>query len=220
MRSVVSYEQLAIGSIAHSDEAYELMKPFRLTISTMMLGIGVLAVGFAALRYPTRLGASVLFSLTSIILVVSTIRAVIRRDAGSIGFAIAGGAYMAIHFCIWPWITSLAGSRGETGSPPLVTTALLDVAYPMVVPAAYRKDGAFMMTITSESITGPPASLSQYLLTKWTDIDRRPSNTLGLTSPRSYQDSGHCVFALLAGCLGSFVGRSFARRASLHEKDA
>ena len=100
------------------------MRRLRLHIGGLMLCFLPVAVGLAALRDPSEFGASALFSLTILALLVSVLGTVARRGAARmafLGFAIFGISYLTLTFGPWAWINP-DGLR----PPPLVTRMLLD----------------------------------------------------------------------------------------------
>lgn len=98
------------------------MKRPRVSIAALMGGVLVLAVGFAALKYPTPLGANALGTVLQGSLVAGVVGAALRRGprrAFWIGFVVCGAGYTLLAF-------DLAPTHGpEHQRPELVTVNLL-----------------------------------------------------------------------------------------------
>lgn len=105
------------------------MRSFRFSIANLLLFIVALGVSFAALRNPSQLWANAWFSVALATLTIAVLAAVYRRGkrrAFWVGFASCGWLYLVL--ALGPWLESAVGSF-------LVTTAILDVVYPQIVPA-------------------------------------------------------------------------------------
>src|SRR5262249_20386454 len=99
------------------------MRRLRVPIAGLMLSLLPVAVGLAALRDPSELWASALFTLTILTLLVSVLGTVARRGASRmafLGFTLFGSSYLILAFGPWPWVNP-DGLR----PPPLVTRMLL-----------------------------------------------------------------------------------------------
>jgi hypothetical protein len=102
------------------------MGRFRITIARLLLVIASCGVAFAALRSPSWIWASTVFSLVVAALAAATLSAVYRlgeRRAFWTGFALCGWLYLGLSS--YPW-------GGSSLSPLIVTSALMDLAYPAV----------------------------------------------------------------------------------------
>ncbi len=120
------------------------MNRLRFTIAQTMAAVFFLGFGFAALRSPSWIWASTLFSLVATLLAVATLTAVYRRGARRAfwtGFALCGCLYVGLTSS--PWIDSSAGQ-----SAPVVTSALMDLAYPTIQGMSNRQGSG----VTTESI--------------------------------------------------------------------
>src|SRR5262245_7304039 len=98
----------------------------RLSIGAIMVTVVVIAVAIAALREASGTWASVLFTLTLLMLGTAVLGAICRRAAERafwLGFALFGGTYMALAF--------MAHVAGEI-RPLLASTALLNWAHAKV----------------------------------------------------------------------------------------
>src|SRR3954468_2576084 len=106
---------------------------FRITIARLLLLIAYCGVGFAALRSPSWIWASTVFSLVVAALAAATLTAVYRlgaRRAFWTGFALCGWLYLGLSS--HPW-------SGPSLRPLIVTSALIDLSYPTLgLPARQR----------------------------------------------------------------------------------
>jgi hypothetical protein len=186
------------------------MRRLRVPIAAVMLSILLIAVGLAALRDPSELWASALFTATILALLVSILGTVARRGAARmafLGFALFGTSYLVLAFGPWPW-TNPDGLR----PPPLVTRVLLDqLRESEVGPASDWKDirfeaqwyGTFQHLATCPAdltFVPPPAGSVQ-----------TPSLSL-LFDISPYKQIAHSVMALVAGVLGAIAGRIITPR--------
>ncbi len=100
------------------------MRPARVTIARKSMGVVALAaVGLAALRHPSPLAASALFSLAVALLFAAAIAGISlpgRRRAIWSSFALCGFGYLLLSF--GPWSTMEPG-------PHLITEPLIGFAY-------------------------------------------------------------------------------------------
>jgi hypothetical protein len=118
------------------------MGRFRITIARLLLVIANCGVGFAALRSPSWIWASTVFSVVVASLAAATLTAVYRlgaRRAFWSGFAFCGWLYLGLSS--YPW-----GDSNQ--SPLIVTSALMDLAYPIIG----SMDGMGGLAVTTESI--------------------------------------------------------------------
>src|SRR5262249_50064300 len=100
---------------------------FRISIARMLMIVAYCGLGFAAVRSPSWICASVVFSLIVASLAVARLTAVYRlgaRRAFWTGFAFCGWLYLGL---------STQGWNGSSPSPLIVTTPLMDLAYPSIV---------------------------------------------------------------------------------------
>lgn len=198
------------------------MRP-RFTIAALVAIIASLGVGFAALRSPSQLWASTLFTLTLAALAVALVNAIYGRDrrrAFWTGFLVFGGPYALL--ALGPWLAEGVGSR-------LVTTAFLDVLYPKLIaqtPASgggmggmgggmQGMGGGFTMSGGMGGMGGPPFTIQSRWAT-WTEPNGANFSPvqvghINLLSPETYRRIGHCLFTLLFAALGGlYAGRRFA----------
>ncbi|SIO27235.1 hypothetical protein SAMN05444166_3380 [Singulisphaera sp. GP187] len=96
----------------------------RLSILSPMSIVVVIAIGFAALKKPTELWASAIFTLALVVFLTSILGAAACRGRSRmtwLGSALFGGAYLALCFGACPRINN-EGLR----PPPLLVTVLLN----------------------------------------------------------------------------------------------
>jgi hypothetical protein len=186
------------------------MRRLRISIAGLMLLLLPVAVGLAALRDPSELWASALFSLTILALLVSALGTAARRGASRmafLGFTLFGGSYLILAFGPWAWV-----NRDGLRPPPLVTRMLLDrIRESQVGPAADWEVISFGMGLPSTTlrVTLSPADLTNA---------RSPSGSLSIGSMyvpydvSPYKQIAHSMLALVVGTLGAIVGRIMAPR--------
>ena len=95
----------------------------RISIARLMVLVAIIAIGIATLRSPSRLGASVVFSLaTGSIVVALLIACAVRTPTrlAALGYAIAATAYFSL--TLVPGVDSRFGRK-------LVTSAVIDFVY-------------------------------------------------------------------------------------------
>jgi hypothetical protein len=100
------------------------MKP-RFSLAALLAVVGFCGIGFAALRFPSYLAASALFTLALGVLTAAGINVIYMRGDRRVfwvGFLISGGVYFTASF----------GFSEQLGAR-LVTAALLDIVHPYVV---------------------------------------------------------------------------------------
>jgi hypothetical protein len=103
-------------------------KPYRVTIAGFLGFISLLAIGFAALRSPSAIWASGVFSLAVITLILAVVAACeLRGPRRSFwrAFALCGWLYLGL--TCTPWTESQIGSR-------LVTTSVMEILYARYAP--------------------------------------------------------------------------------------
>jgi hypothetical protein len=176
------------------------MKP-RVTILGIMAAVALIATALAALRSTLELWASAHFSLTLALLCtaipgIAYCRGV--RRACWVGFTAFGWPYLI--FCFGP----LPGTSFKP--PPLLTTKLLERAYPYLT-------------------TVPPREVAIFGKGVWDDSRNiKVTTTLtsgGITFFRNdtddFQRAGHAIANLVFACVGGFVAQLFASRLGCEE---
>ena len=183
------------------------MKRFRFSIAGLMAMILLLAIGMAALRDPTTLWASALFTAAVILCTASFLGAMAHRGVlrfSWAGIAVFGWVYLIISLGPWP--------GNLVGLPPLLPSHLMDRFQAYIVSdgrTSYmieeRFDTDFKNMKTNRIIegAGPP----------------QPGGfkTVDMTI---YQQIGHSLGAMLFGIMGAFAGRFFAVRRERSANDA
>ncbi len=205
------------------------MRRFR--ILTLMVLIFALAVAIAALRNADDLWAGGLMLVTPLVLCIALVGASCGRKsrrAGRLGFAIFGGAYFALAFL----------GLSESNLALLPTSKLLKLAHNRVTPGTYLVYFTAMQTgktgaTTTESFTLARPAMKTTQVPKVarsgldaTAVTRAWRTTLdpadgslrwrailpGAANLAAFSAVGHCLFALLAGLLGSAVALRFRPR--------
>jgi hypothetical protein len=184
----------------------------RISILGLMGLISVLAVGIAALRRPSALWATSLYSLALAAFTLAVLSAIYRRGvarASSAGFATCGWAYMALAFA--PGSAEIGEVQlvaTEFREPRLVTTALLHILYPHLGPAdPARAGGMGPGGIMGGRMPDPPPSPWQM----WSGVPLdhgqvRIGDSTAYFLPL-YQRCGHALMALLVAALGGLFAR-------------
>jgi hypothetical protein len=207
------------------------MARMRFSIAGLVIYVALFAVGFAAIRNPSSLWASTLFSVTLSTLSLAVLAAVYRRArrrAFWVGFAFCGWLYLIM--TLGPGLDSLVGNH-------LLSTAILEMIYHRlapVPPAAVGAIGALGTASTRSATTlgrltlidarivrtggfgGPPAPSipPPNPWEAWTAVDRDPgdlpihvSGVVFLVSPEPYHRIGHSLMCLLVALAGGAVAR-------------
>jgi hypothetical protein len=197
------------------------MNRMRFSIASLLIWVALLGVGITALRSGSPLWANALFSLAIGILTVAVLAAVYRRGrrrAFWVGFASCGWVYLLL---------SLGPGNESLVSPFLITTAILDLLYPKVVPppaaapagpgngpatsAMAQSRRWQVMVFKTGGIGGgiiPPPRSSW---AAWTETDRETVETrvggVSFSIPDSFRRTGHSLFCLLAALTGGVLTR-------------
>ena len=186
------------------------MRRLRFPIAGVMLSILPIGIGLAALRDPSELWASALFTLTVLALLISILGTAARRGPARmafLGFALFGASYLVLVFGPWHG-TNPDGLR----PPPLVTRPLLE----WIRECNGGPGSNWDVVRLDESWPGPvqqltfgPADLTLV------PPRSRPVPTWSLrivvdVSP--YKQIAHSMLALVAGALGAIAGRRIAPR--------
>jgi hypothetical protein len=187
------------------------MRWLRVPIAGLMLSVLPVGVGLAALRDPSELWASALFTLTLLALLVSVLGTVARRGASQmafLGFALFGGSYLVLAFGPWAWVNP-DGLR----PPPLVTRMLLaHVRESKVGPVAnwpeIRLDASWYNH--AQQLAYGPADLT--IMPPPSGVPVSPGSLYLVFDVSPYKQIAHSVLALLAGTLGAIAGRIVAPR--------
>ena len=165
----------------------------RFSIAALMGFVFVFGVGLAAFRYPNKLWASFLLSITLGALVVGLLGAVFHRGLPQkfwAGYAIVGWLYLLLSLS--PWIAELV-------SPYLFTTACLDLIYPHVAApeqtAMIAADAGVFGLAGGFGGGATPAAPAPGIWEHWTGLDSAargliPQTTLSSIDPCHSRSSG------------------------------
>jgi hypothetical protein len=167
------------------------MNPLRWSLGGLMLLMMAIAIGLAALRYPSPLVTSLVLSGTMILFCAAFIASIHATRSWRIlasGFAIAGGISFLAHFAPF--------QNGRLGDQ-LITTMFLDYIY------QWSGAGA-LPTKPNPNITFHMPSLWE----SWTTVNRMSFNQnrviggVALFTPEPFLEAGYCLWSLLAGYAG------------------
>ena len=162
----------------------------RFSIMGLMALVLTVAIGFAALRNPSELWASALFTLAVGLLCVAVLGVAFRHGHKRqfwMGFAVFGWAYLILVF-----------ASDALSPPPLLTTKLLSFADQQINP---KSD-------TPIFITG--------VLNGTISANSLPSRaTMPITGPNSllFYQIGQALATLIVALVGGIAARIFAARA-------
>ncbi len=176
------------------------MRRFRFSVAGLMAAILVLAIGMAALRNPTPLWASTIFTAAVTLFAASVIGAMVHHGVPRFswaGMALFGWIYLIISFGPWP--------GNSIVPPPLLPSCLLD---------------HFQEYMISDGKTPYRTHEIYFDYYKMMSGFRRRSGIPGSAPPGGYKDvditvykqTGHSLGAMLFGIIGAFAGRFFAAR--------
>lgn len=163
------------------------MKRPTFTIAGLMVAILLVAASFAALRRPTPLMASLVFSILVAILAIAILLTFVRQGksrAGYAGMAAFGLAYL--HF---------AFVGGDPGYPAFITTAAIGRAGDVIA-------GTSSSVIHSQFGENYETSSTSF-------ISRAVSKEF---NRYAFGQVGHCLLALVFGGCGVVLGRWIAGR--------
>ncbi len=184
------------------------MKRQQLSLAASMAAVGYLAVSFAALKSPTTLWVSTIFSLAIALLAVA-ILGVIYRRAFWIGFAVVGGGYMAL--VLGPWIDERVGSRLVSTSLTLRLLKTLEYRPEQLNERVWWWNDEEFDTGHVSAIDNRPQPTT-YEIHK-SDGSTRPVHVSRFCpiDPASYQILGHSIVCPVLACFGGIVANHFAR---------
>ena len=189
------------------------MKSNRLTIAGLMTFVLFAAVGFAALRQPTLLWASAVFTATVLLLSTAVVGALARQGRGRLiwsGAAIFGWAYLLIAFGL--------GSTSNGATPPFLTKALSDSDYqrnktnlsgvdnspPLGEDITEPKGGNDLVQVKVIQTAEGPIGVA--------DSSRQPPRSVPGFDWLDQRRIVHSLAALLFAAIGAGVGRLFAAK--------
>lgn len=202
----------------------------RYSIRTLMASIVLVAVGLAALKNASEVWAGMLLLLALAAIGVAALGTIIMRGRERCwwaGFALFGGAYLAL--AVAPWL-------GDAFRPRLGTTHLLGYLHARMFgssPPALEDSEALTLILKEQELGAAIASTKRLLrnpnadpavqaITKELAAIRRQLAANKSAAPRSeqFQSVGHSLFTLLAGLAGGTVGVGFSMRRERGGRDA
>jgi hypothetical protein len=195
------------------------MTRLRISIAALMGLVLFVGVGFAALKNPTIVWASALFTLVVTLLAVATVGGLVRQGrsrAAFIGAAVFGWSYVGIAF-------GLGSSGNGATPPPFLTKALMDsqrrVQERNSPPGLFGEEDPF-----GEDVPEIPTKMrvSQVVFEKPSGPAREslaanpPDSPSPIVGPPlnwlNHRRVGHSLGAILFGLVGAAVGRALAAR--------
>jgi hypothetical protein len=174
------------------------MGRFRVSISGLMVAVLIAAVGLAALRAPTPLSASLIFTATVLLLATATLQALAGGGVAKrcwTGLAVFGWAYLLIAFG--------PGARSNGVTPPPFPT--------MALYASFKGAAAGKVTLISPEPQGED-------LPETYSLDpalRSSAPTLVVLNVMDYKRTLHSLGAVVFGLLGAAIGRLLARSSEM-----
>jgi hypothetical protein len=179
----------------------------RFTIAGLMLAVLAVAVGFAALRNATPAWAGAMLLLTLGLLGLAVLGVVYRRGARRawwLGFALFGGGYVLLTFAPW---------ADEHVRPTLPTAMLIDALHERLHPREPTVTDAAVLAYL-EAVRSAPTSVvvpggTTPGGTTASAISFLSAGTGASATPEPFRRVGHCLWALLAACVGGAAGRLF-----------
>jgi hypothetical protein len=165
------------------------MGRFRITIGRLLLVIAHFGVGFAALRSPSWIWASTFFSFVVASMAAATLTVIYRRgslQAFWTGYAVCGWLYLGL---------SIFQLGGSNLSPLMITTALMDLAYPTID----RLSGMNRIGASTESIW-------QY----WS-VPPQGAGPFNWAVPEPYRAICHAIITPILALLGGLLARRLHR---------
>lgn len=177
------------------------MRGFRFTLAGIMASIVVIALGAVALKEATPLWAGLTFWLTVLALLGAVLHGAVstgRRKAGLLGFALFGGAYLAIY---------LADEGGASASPTAPVQRGLESLW-----SRLHAEAVPMAAAISLNTTGAGAPPSPLVMATGGTISFTTSGTIFMATTAttwsgdlpSYNLIGQSLAALLFGLVGAF----------------
>ena len=175
--------------------------PLQVSIGRLLAVVAACGVGFGALREAGELLAVGLFTVTLVTLGLAALVAAVDPGPGRArlaGFVLLGGAYATLAFA--PWFSSHV-------QPMLPTTWAID----QIPGPTFNIPIGILKCPDDDTVIPGPGALSYVINTGWTGWPR-PVPIPAPLQIMSYRHwVGHSLFTLIAGLLGSLVGRLFAR---------
>jgi hypothetical protein len=176
----------------------------RFSIASLLAAIIFCGVSLAALRSPSVLGASAMF--TSVVAVLSAAILGVMASRGRprltwAGLAVFGWVYLAIAFGPWPY--------NPDGPPPLLTVPLLDSIQDSIVSDGKTPYMTWDRRNPSDQFTGIRGNVGP---ATGNMMPSPPPGGYKTVSLIHYRQVGHTLGAALFGLIGALLGRFFAAR--------
>jgi hypothetical protein len=178
---------------------------FRMSLAGLMLLVGYLAVGLAALRHTSAAWAGVMLLATLGMLGVAILGAITRHGrlrAWWLGFALFGSVYLALGYAPWT-------------RPRLPTTTLLAHVYARFAPPGVP-GRSFTITSTGTGLIRVVSDSGWTLEASEITLDGETMKafgtagmSVGSTVPGHFLDVGHCLLTCPAAVIGAFAARRF-----------
>lgn len=194
------------------------MKRSRLSIAGLMAVIVLIAVGFAALRNPTVLWASLIFTATVAFLATAILGSIARRGRARMtwaGVAVFGWAYLAMSFGPFP-------NGNGVDCPPFPTQAVNDSvkqAMQRAEEVRFQQGAVSGFYVQSDS---PPQgeAILPYRVPNPSPagvpvpvaFPPPPGMPLHAVDWKNHRRIGHSLGAILFGLIGAVVGRTLTGR--------
>ncbi len=195
----------------------------RFSLASLLALVGFIAVGLAALRDASEWVAQAFFTLTLAALAFGLLGTIVRREhAAWIGFSLFGWGY---------FLAAFAPVLEVEIAPFLLTTKAIDTALERLnevpplppelgYPTSLRNDVPSTKFVEGKWIPLSPSEIE--LVKDYLDKMRTRELHLGQleTSFQHGRRIGHSMLSLIAGLLGAFAGRLFARERTPAEAEA
>lgn len=178
------------------------MRSFKPPIWTLMLLVVPVAVGFGALRNPTALTAGCVLCLTVGLILFALVGTVARQGNGRLpylGFTAFGTGYLGLAF-----MTGALAFHLQPTTPSLLTGELAIVPQPTLPTTGLLDSLSNAFPVGESPIKPNPLFSFKGFVSRGASF---------VTQERFWFDqTGHYLFALLIGLMGSILARYFATK--------
>ena len=169
----------------------------RFTIGHMMAVVLLIAVGFAALRYPLSTAlASVVFTLAVVVLLTATLGSMLNHKGSWIGFALFGWGSLLLAF----------GPCQPSDATPLPTPLTTIFLKEMSI----RIYGS--PRISDLKVVGYDKPEALRMARQEMSADNTGMKTRVYSIPYAFLQTGNSLFSLLAAYVGCVIGRVLSAR--------
>ena len=176
-----------------------MTKWLRLSLRSSMLMVFLFALTITCLRYPTALTASLLYTVTLLVMLTGVLGAVVslgRRRSGWFGLALFGTTYLAIAFSPYAWLNN-DGLR-----PPPLSTLAVRSALPVGLVNSYWSSR--VSTISSQNSILPASASSMSI---------GPAGPIFQARDAPGEQVLHCLASLFFASLGFGLGHLMSSQA-------